>query len=121
MNDIDIDSDALRQGLAWGAIGFGAVAAAAPRVFTSVYGLADSGELRVMTRLWGSRTAALGLVLLGAEGEESRRLSRLAVGMNLADALVIAGAGPDVHRRSRVLGSLTSAAFAAAYGVLLSN
>ena len=115
----DIDTENLYQGLAWGAVGFGAAATLTPRVFEAVYGLEDSGDLRVMTRLWGARTAMLGVALLGATGEERRRLTALATALNVADALITAGAGSEVNKRSRILGSLTSAAFAAAYGSLI--
>jgi hypothetical protein len=115
----DLDDTTLSQGLAWGAVGFGVFAALAPRAFESVYGLRDNGDLRVMTRLWGSRTLVLGVVLLNADQDARKQLAGLAAAMNAADALVIAGAGPEVNKRSRVLGSLTSAAFAGAYASLL--
>ncbi|MCW2710626.1 MAG: hypothetical protein JWP24_820 [Marmoricola sp.] len=119
MTDFDIDDDTLQQGLSWAAIGFGAAATLTPRAFERLYGLKDSGELRVMTRLWGTRTIVLGAALLGADKDERRRLTTLAVAMNAADALITAGAGSEVNKRSRVLGSLSSAAFAAGYGSLL--
>jgi hypothetical protein len=119
MSDIDIDTENLYQGLAWGAIGFGAAATLVPRIFGGVYGLKDSGDLRVMTRLWGTRTSLLGVLLLTATGEERKRLILLATALNVADALLVAGAGSEVNKRSRVLGSLTSGAFAAAYGSLI--
>ncbi|MCW2846877.1 MAG: hypothetical protein JWR90_851 [Marmoricola sp.] len=122
MSDIDIDTDTLGAGLAWGAVGFGVVGALAPRVFEAAYGLHDNPELRVMTRLWGTRTALLGVLFLSAEGEEERkRFAVLATGLNLADALITASAGPAVGKRSRILGSLSSAAFAAGYGSVISR
>jgi hypothetical protein len=117
--DIDIDDDTLHEGLSWAGIGFGAAATLAPRVFEAVYGLKDDPELRVMTRLWGTRTAVLSLVLLGAEKDERKRLTTLATAMNLADALIVATAGSGVKKRSRVLGSLSSVVFAAGYGSLV--
>ncbi len=120
MTDIDIDDDTLHEGLSWAGIGFGAAATLAPRVFEAVYGLSDDPELRVMTRLWGTRTAFLSLALLGAEKEERKRLTMLATAMNAADALIVATAGSGVNKRSRVLGALSSAAFAAGFGSLLS-
>lgn len=115
----EIDDDTLREGLSWGAIGFGALATLAPRVFGGVYGLKESPELLVMTRLWGTRTAVLGLALLGADADEGRKLTQLATAMNVADALIVAGAGSGVNKRSRVLGSLSSAAFAVGFGSVL--
>ncbi|MBV9831983.1 MAG: DUF4267 domain-containing protein [Marmoricola sp.] len=117
----DIDEDTLRDSLSWGAIGFGALAVLAPRVFGGVYGTHDSPDLRVMTRLWGTRTTVLGLLLLGAGADEARKLTQLATAMNVADALIVAGAGSGVNKRTRVLGSLSSAAFAAGFGSLLGS
>ncbi len=117
--ELDIDDDTLHEGLSWAGIGFGAAATLAPRVFGAVYGLKDDPELRVMTRLWGTRTAVLSLALLGAEKDEKKRLTQLAAAMNVADALIVATAGSGVKKRSRVLGSLSSAAFAAGFGSLL--
>ena len=119
MTDIDFDDDTLHEGLSWAGIGFGAAATLTPKVFERVYGLTDDPELRVMTRLWGTRTAVLSLALLGAEKDERKRLTTLATAMNLADALIVATAGSGVKKRSRVLGSLSSAVFAAGYGSLL--
>ena len=104
-----------------GAVGFGAVASLTPRAFAGVYGLGQDPHTRVLTRLWGTRTAVLSLALLGAEKDEKKRLTQLATAMNLADALIVATAGSGVKKRSRVLGSLTSAAFAAGFGSLLSR
>lgn len=115
----DTTDDALRKGLACGAVGFGALATLAPRLFEAMYGVADRTDLRTMTRLWGTRTTLLGLALLGADVNEGRRLTQLATAMNVADALIVAGAGPEVNKRARVLGSFTSASFAAGFGWLL--
>ncbi len=117
----DIDKDTLSDGVSWAAIGFGAAATLTPRLFEKIYGLEDEGELRVMTRLWGSRTAMIGLAMLGSDGDERRRLLTLAAGMSALDTVVIATAGSEVRSSSRALGSLTSAAFTAAYVVLLND
>ena len=114
-----IDNETLTDGLAWGAIGFGALATVAPGVFERVYGLAETAELRARTRLWGTRTTVLGLALLGADRVGRSKLTRLAAAMNAADALLIAGNRSGASRRSRVLGSLSSAVFAAGFGTVL--
>ncbi len=119
MTDIDIDDKTLHDGLAWGSVGFGALATLAPRVFEKVYGLQDGGELRVMCRLWGTRTAFVGAVLLLAEDEYRPQLAKMAAAMNVADAVFIATAGSEVKKSSRVAGALTSAAFAVGFGSLL--
>jgi hypothetical protein len=110
-NDMDIDQ--LEQGLAIGAVGFGVVAALAPGVFTKVYGIGDDPRLLTLTRLWGTRTTALGLLALTGSAD-SQRLATIATGMNAFDALVVARAG-GIPARSRAMGALTSGAFAAAF------
>ncbi|HEY8301666.1 MAG TPA: hypothetical protein VIG48_07195 [Jatrophihabitans sp.] len=107
-------NDQLVDGINYGAIGFGALAVLAPRVFKGIYGLKGDGNLLVMTRLWGTRTAALGAIGVVTRGTPHvKTLLTIGTAMNAADALVIAGAGPDVPVRSRVMGALTAAAFAA--------
>ncbi len=121
MTDIDIDTETLHQGLAWGAIGFGAAATLAPRFFEGLYGLTDNAELRVMVRLWGTNSLVLGASQLIPEKDQRKNMALVLAAMNAADALIIAGAGSEVKKRSRVLGSLTSAAFAAGYAACLSG
>ena len=108
----------LEDVLNWGAVGFGVVAAIAPRVFQSSYGLHDTAELRTMVRMWGTKTVALGVIGLRADSSEVRALAQVSAVMNLADALVVANAGPQVERTTRVLGALTSGGFAAAAAVV---
>ncbi|MEO7197563.1 MAG: hypothetical protein ABIZ50_03745 [Solirubrobacterales bacterium] len=117
----NIDDKALLDGLSWGAIGFGALATLTPRVFEGVYGLRDTDQLRIMTRLWGTRTAVLGVVLLQADDDDRHDIAMLAAAMNAVDALCVAFAGSEVKKRSRVMGALTSAAFAAGYGSVLAG
>jgi hypothetical protein len=112
----DIDLDQLEQGLAIGAVGFGVVAAVTPRVFTAVYGLGNDPKLLTMTRLWGTSTATLGaLSLIGAV--DSAKGSRVIAGLNVANTVLIARAD-GIPARSKVLGALTSAGFAAGFGYL---
>jgi hypothetical protein len=112
----DIDLDQLEQGLAIGAVGFGVVAAVTPRVFTALYGLGNDPKLLTMTRLWGTSTATLGaLSLIGAV--DSAKGSRVIAGLNVANTVLIARAD-GIPARSKVLGALTSAGFAAGFGYL---
>jgi hypothetical protein len=105
--------DVSRQ-TAFGALGFGAVAVVAPRLFTGVYGLTSDPNVRTLARLWGTRTAVLGAIILKAERpEDRRRVMMLGTVMNATDALIAATAGSQVSARGRILGSLTSGAFAA--------
>jgi hypothetical protein len=112
----DIDLDQLEQGLAIGAVGFGVVAAVTPRVFTALYGLGNDPKLLTMTRLWGTSTATLGaLSLIGAV--DSEKGNRIIAGLNVANTVLIARAD-GIPARSKVLGALTSAGFAAGFGYL---
>jgi hypothetical protein len=114
--------ETVRTAIAYGAIGFGAVALATPRLFAGVYGLHGDGNLRTMVRLWGTSTAVLGaLTLLSTDRAQQRTLAALTVALNTVDTVVIAGAGADVATRSRVMGATTSAAFAVASGYVLSQ
>jgi hypothetical protein len=108
-------ADQIRKASALGALGFGGVAVFLPRVLTAVYGLTADPNVRAMTRLWGTRTAVLGALILGADRpEDQRRLMMLGTAMNAADAVLSATAGSGVSARARYLGSLTSGGFAAA-------
>lgn len=113
--------DVSRQ-TAFGALGFGAVAIVAPRLFTGVYGLTSDPNVRTLARLWGTRTAVLGAVILAEERpEKKRRLMMLGTAMNATDALIAATAGSQVSARGRALGALTSGAFAALGAYALTN
>ncbi len=107
--------DQLTDAINYGAVGFGALAVLAPRLFQGIYGLKGDGNLMAMSRLWGSRTAAIGVIGLLSRGSGNYK-NLLAVGsaMSVVDTLIIANAGPDVALRSRVMGAATSAAFAGA-------
>jgi len=115
-------TESIQTATSYSAIGFGAVATLMPRLFTALYGLGDDPRLRVIVRLWGTRTAVLGAALLTADSEsDKRRLMTLATAMNVADAALALTAGDDVPARSRILGSLTSASFAAIGAYALAN
>jgi hypothetical protein len=112
----DIDLDQLEQGLAIGAVGFGVVAALTPRVFSALYGLGNDPKLLTMARLWGTSTASLGtLSLVGAI--DSAKGDRIIAGLNVANTVLIVRAA-GIPARSKLLGTLTSAGFAAGFGYL---
>ena len=108
--------DQLEQGLAIGAVGFGVVAALTPRVFTAVYGIGNEPTLLTMTRLWGTSTATLGALHLAGATDPEKTAPMLA-GLNVVNTLLIARAG-GIPARSKALGMLTSAGFAAGFGYL---
>src|ERR1700759_1211181 len=107
--------DQLIEAINYGGIGFGALAVLAPRLFQALYGLNGDDNLPAMSRLWGSRTAAIGAIGLLSRGSSNyKTLLTVGTAMSVMDSLIIANAGPDVALRSRVMGAATSAAFAGA-------
>jgi hypothetical protein len=114
-------ADGIERAVGAGSVAFGAVATLSPRLFLGMYGVPDEASVRTMTRLWGTRTAVLGALLFAVEGTENRqRLMSMSAAMNATDAAMVAVAG-GVPARARVLGSLTSAAFAAALAYALNQ
>jgi hypothetical protein len=111
-------SDDIRRSVGYASLGFGAVAVLTPRLFLGAYGVPDEQNLRLMTRMWGTRTAALGALTLALRDTEDRRtLMAAAAAMDAADTLLIASSSASV--RARAMGAATTAAFAAAlaYGL----
>ena len=118
----DKDADPIWAGLAYGGLGFGVLAVAAPNAFSRMYGLKGDGNLRAIIRLWGTRTALISAIALSVTDAATRRRLALAIaGMDVADAALTLTAGPDVPGHTRVLGAGTSAAFAAVTGYWLSQ
>jgi hypothetical protein len=118
----DKGADPMWSGLAGGGLGFGALAVVAPKAFSRMYGLKGDGNLHAIIRLWGTRTAVISAIALSVTDAATRRRLALVIGgMDLADAALTLRAGPDVPRRTRVLGAGTSAAFAGATGYWLSQ
>lgn len=114
-------ADDIRKSVGIGSVAFGAVATLTPRLFLGMYGVPDDPNVRTMTRLWGTRTAVLGaLVLTLDRPEDQRNMMTMAAAMNAADATMVAAAG-GISPRARVLGSLTSAGFAAALAYALTR
>ena len=101
--------------MGYGSLGFGAIAVLTPRLFLRIYGVPDEENLRLMTRLWGGRTAVLGALALTLDDSEDRRsLMTATAAMNAVDTLLIAAS--HAPARARAMGAATSAAFAAALG-----
>jgi hypothetical protein len=114
--------DQVRDAISYGAIGFGALAIGAPKVFAGIYGLKGDSQLMTMIRLWGSAVAGLGGVSVMVDDEKAQRaIVTTALGMNCVNALAIAASGPDTSKRARLLGVLTSLGFAGAAGYVLTQ
>ena len=110
--------DDIRKSVGYASIGFGAIAVLTPRLFLGIYGVPDEENVRLMTRLWGTRNAVLGGLALALRDEESRRtLMTAAAALNAVDTLLISTS--HVPHRARAMGAATTAGFAAAlaYGL----
>ena len=110
--------DNIRKPVGYASLGFGAVAILTPRLFLGVYGVPDEENVRLMTRLWGTRNVVLGVLTLTLRDTEDRRtLMTAAAAMEAVDTMLIATS--SVPARARAMGAATTAGFAAAlaYGL----
>jgi Domain of unknown function (DUF4267) len=111
-------ADDIRTSVGYASLGFGAIAVLAPRLFLGLYGVPHDSSVRLMTRMWGTRTAVLGALSLAlGDPEDRRRLMTAAAAMDAVDTLLIAAS--PVPARARAMGAATTAAFggAIAYGL----
>jgi hypothetical protein len=114
--------DQVRDAVNYGALGFGALAIAAPKAFAGIYGLKGDSQLMTMIRLWGTAVAGIGGISMMVDDEKAQRaVITTALTMNCVNAVAIAASGPDTSKRSRLLGMLTSLGFAGAAGYVLSQ
>lgn len=76
------------NGLALGRIGIGAVALASPAAAAKLFrlDLARNPQLPYLSRMFGSREIALGVITLVAKGKARRRLIALGIAVDGADA-----------------------------------
>jgi Domain of unknown function (DUF4267) len=112
--------DEIRRVVGCGAIGFGVLAVVSPRLFLALYGMPDEASVRLMTRVWGTRTTVVGaLSLLLGNTDDRRALMAAAAANEGLDTLLIATSRAPT--RARVLGAATTAGFAAATTYALSG
>jgi hypothetical protein len=112
--------DDIRKAVGCGAIGFGALAILSPRLFLGLYGIPEEANVRLMTRVWGTRTTVVGALSLLLRNTDDRRTLMTAAAVNEAmDTLLIATSGAPT--RARVMGAATTAGFAAATAYALSE
>ncbi len=112
-----MDTSDLQDQLAIGGLGFGVAAALAPGVIATVYRLEGDDNLAIMTRLWGTTLSGFSVVTLLTEDEDTRALlAQAGVAMNLVNAALIATTTSGLKSSGRVLGVVTSLAFAAGFG-----
>lgn len=92
------------RAMAIGRIALGAGSLVAPTALARLLGIASSGELTYLTRVFGGRAIALGAAYLLADDAGRTRLQRLCVGVDISDT--VDGAGHlvrgDVPRRAMV-------------------
>jgi Domain of unknown function (DUF4267) len=111
-------ADDIRKWVGYASVGFGAAAILTPRLFLGMYGVPNDQNVRLMTRMWGTRTAVLGaLALTLGDTDDRRTLMTAAAAMDAADTVLIASS--PVPSRARAMGAATTAAFAGAlaYGL----
>jgi hypothetical protein len=112
--------DDIRRTVGCGAIGFGALAILSPGLFLGLYGIPDASNVRLMTRVWGTRTTVVGALSLLLRNADDRRTLMTAAAVNEAlDTVLIATSRAPM--RARVMGAATTAAFAAATAYALSE
>lgn len=109
-----LDTEQLQQLLSYGSIGFGVLAWVTPKLFNTVYGLPHDPGTVVLTRGWGTRTAALGVIGLLAPAKAKKQFAAVGTVVNAIDAATEATAATGA--RARVLATLSSGVFGAAYG-----
>ena len=75
-------------------LGFGSAAVLAPRALGRAYGISGSGETDGLMRLYGSRTAALGVLAASAANDESRAsIIKAVAGVSAVDTVYSAISG----------------------------
>jgi hypothetical protein len=110
----------IRKAVGYGALGFGALAVLSPRLFLGIYGMPDESNVRLMTRVWGTRTTVLGALTLMLGDTAGRRTLMTAAAANEAlDTLLIATS--HAPTRARVMGATTTAGFAVATAYALTE
>lgn len=115
MADERTTNDTLGTALGAAALGVGVLGALSPAAFRGLYGVRDdSAEATYLTRLFSTRNMVLGgLSLVTKAPAERRRVALASAVLNGVDlALGLATTRSGVSRRTRLLGPLTSGAFA---------
>ena len=97
-------------------LGFGAAAVLAPRTLGRVYGLNGTGETDGLMRLYGTRTAALGVLAATANSDETREtVIKTVAGISAVDTVysMLSGIRGATSRRTAAQTALTTAAVTA--------
>jgi hypothetical protein len=98
------------------ALGYGAAALFAPRALGRVYGLDGTGDTDALTRLYGSRTAGLGVLALGAREPAARKqVLGVAAAISAVDTVyaIASGVTRSTSLRSSAMTAMSTAAVTA--------
>lgn len=101
-------------------VGLGALSIARPDVAAKAMRLDGQGnpQMSYMTRMFGSREVALGLVTLASKGRARRSITLLGIGVDAADAFAGFDAGRSGVVSQSTSGALTAPAVLAVLGGL---
>jgi hypothetical protein len=98
------------------ALGFGAAALLTPRTLGNLYGLKGTGDTDALTRLYGSRTAGLGVLAFAVKEPSTRELVlQVAGAISAVDAVgaVLSGVTGRTSARSSAMTALSTAGVSA--------
>ena len=96
------------------AMAFGAAGFLAPGALSKAYGLSDtSPDFRYLARMWGTRTAVIGVLSAAASGDTRRLAFGASAAMNTADTVVVLTTS-GLPARTRLMAAMTSGSLAAA-------
>ena len=115
------DNDTLATALGAVALGVGVLGALSPSLFRGMYGVSDdSAEATYLVRLFSTRNLVFGALALTATGpEERKRIATASCALNALDVTIgLTTTSEGVGGRTRMLGVLTSAVFAAGGAVV---
>lgn len=112
MGSDDTLLDDIQKSTAGIAIAFGAAGLFAPDTLSRVYGLSDpSPDYRYLARMWGARTAVIGVLSASATGDARRVAFGASAAMNISDTFVVLTT-KGLAARTRLMAAMTSASLA---------
>lgn len=111
-----MSNDTMSNALIAAGLGFGAAAIVAPRALGRAYGIVGNGDTDGLMRLYGSRTAALGILAATAESADARKsIIRAVAGISAVDTLgaVLSGLRGATSARTALQTAATTGAVTA--------
>lgn len=98
------------------ALGYGVAALLKPRALGRIYGVNGTGDTDALTRLYGSRTAGLGVLALGAREPAARKqVLGVAAAISAVDTVsaIVSGVTGSTSMRSATMTAASTAAVTA--------